>query len=77
MAVSHEADKTTLSERDIYTKYITPGGYNLDIKNPNTEAAKCGDPDELLADHKELLRSVAEARDALKAELAASPEGSR
>ena len=53
---------------------IKAGGYNLDIKNPNAAAARHGDPDELLADYKELLKSVAQARDALKNELAAALE---
>jgi type I restriction enzyme M protein len=43
--------------------------YNLDIKNPNAEAAKHGDPDVLLADYKKLLTEVATARDALRTEL--------
>lgn len=53
---------------------LKANGYNLDIKNPNAEAAKHGDPDELLAEYKELLKSVAEARDALKNELASALE---
>jgi type I restriction enzyme M protein len=53
---------------------IKANGYNLDIKNPNAEATKHGDPDELLADYKELLKNVAQARDALKTELAAALE---
>jgi type I restriction enzyme M protein len=40
--------------------------YNLDIKNPNAEAAKHGDPDELLAEYKDLLEKLSAARDALK-----------
>lgn len=42
--------------------------YNLDIKNPNAEAAKHGDPDELLTEYKQLLKELAEARDTLKKE---------
>ena len=53
---------------------IQARNYNLDIKNPNAEAAKHGDPDELLANYKELLTEVAAARDALKNELAAALE---
>jgi hypothetical protein len=45
---------------------IKARNYNLDIKNPNAEAAKHGDPDELLADYKKLLAEVAAARDALR-----------
>ena len=50
---------------------IKARNYNLDIKNPNVEAAKHGDPDELLAEYKLLQQGVAEVRDALKNELAA------
>jgi len=53
---------------------IKARNYNLDIKNPNAEAAKHGDPDELLANYKNLLAEVAAARDALKKELAAALE---
>lgn len=53
---------------------IKASGYNLDIKNPNAEAAKHGDSDELLAEYKDLLKSVAAARDALEVELAAALE---
>jgi hypothetical protein len=48
---------------------IKERNYNLDIKNPNAEAAKHGDPDELLADYKTLLTEVAAARGALRSEL--------
>ena len=49
---------------------IKASSYNLDIKNPNSETADHGDPDELVSEYKELLSSVAEAQNALKAELA-------
>ena len=48
---------------------IRANGYNLDIKNPNTVADDHGDPEELLADYKKLLASVAKTREALKKEL--------
>ncbi len=48
---------------------IKQGGYNLDIKNPNTVEDELGDPDELLAEYKTLLKEVAETREALKREL--------
>ncbi len=51
---------------------IKAGGFNLDIKNPNAEGAKLGDPDELLKEYKALLKSVAAAQEALKTELAAA-----
>ena len=44
------------------------------IKNPNAEAAKHGDPDELLSDYKKLPAEVATARDALRDELAKALE---
>ena len=48
---------------------IKANGYNLDIKNPNTVEDDLGDPEELLAEYKELLTSVAETREMLKKEL--------
>lgn len=45
-------------------------GYNLDIKNPNTVEDDYRDPDELLAEYREVLAEVEETRDALKAALA-------
>lgn len=48
---------------------IKANGYNLDIKNPNTVADELGDPEELLAEYKTLLASVAETREKLKREL--------
>jgi type I restriction enzyme M protein len=48
---------------------IKARNFNLDIKNPNAEAARHGDPDKLLADYKNLLTDVAVARDALRNEL--------
>jgi len=56
---------------------IVANGYNLDIKNPNAEAAKHGDPDKLLKDYKDLLDEIAKARDALKKELASALESTR
>ena len=53
---------------------IKARNYNLDIKNPNAEASKHGDPDELLADYKKLLIEVVAARDALRDELAKALE---
>lgn len=55
---------------------IKAKGYNLDFKNPNAEAVKYGDPDELLTDYNQLLKRVAEARKALKAELASALKSS-
>ena len=48
---------------------IKANGYNLDIKNPNTVEDDHGDPEELLAEYKTLLASVAETREKLKQEL--------
>lgn len=53
---------------------IKARNYNLDVRNPNAEAAKHGDPDVLLADYKKLLAEVAAAREALKRELASALE---
>jgi hypothetical protein len=46
----------------------------LDIKNPNPEAAKHGDSEELLADYRNLLTGVDAARDPLRNELAKALE---
>jgi type I restriction enzyme M protein len=56
---------------------IKARNYNLDIKNPNAEAAKHGDPEVLLADYKKLLDEVAVAREALRKELAKALESAR
>jgi type I restriction enzyme M protein len=49
---------------------IKANNYNLDIKNPHDGGDDHGDPEELLAEYKKLLVSVAETREALKNELA-------
>jgi len=49
---------------------LQTNGFNLDIKNPNAETAKHGDPAELLADYRKLLAEVDSARAALREELA-------
>ena len=56
---------------------IIANNYNLDIKNPNAEAAKHGDPDELLKEYKQLIADIATVRNALKAELSAALESTR
>lgn len=53
----------------VSAEQIKANGYNLDIKNPNTVADELGDPEELLAEYKTLLASVAETRGMLKQEL--------
>ncbi len=53
----------------VSVEQIKAGGYNLDIKNPNIVADELGDPEELLAEYKTLLTSVAETREALRREL--------
>ena len=53
----------------VSVEQIKANGYNLDIKNPNTVADELGDPEELLAEYKMLLASVAETREMLKQEL--------
>jgi type I restriction enzyme M protein len=56
-------------------KTIKDGGYNLDIKNPNTVDNGPGDPDELLIAFKDLMAEVSETRDRLRDELAAALTG--
>ncbi|MEN9933984.1 MAG: hypothetical protein RLZZ387_563 [Chloroflexota bacterium] len=53
---------------------IKARGYNLDIKNPHQVDEEHLDPEHLLASYRSLLAEVAEARDALKRELASSLE---
>ncbi len=53
----------------VSVEQIKTNGYNLDIKNPNTAEDDLGDPEELLAQYKTLLASVAETREKLKKEL--------
>jgi len=69
-------DKREESEQSwkVSVEQIKDNGYNLDIKNPNTVADELGDPEELLADYKIMLTSVAETREALKRELMAALE---
>ena len=64
-------DKREESEQawKVSVEQIKEGGYNLDIKNPNTVEDELGDPEELLAEYKTLLHEVAETREALKREL--------
>ena len=53
---------------------IKANGYNLDSKNPHQVDAEHLDPEHLLASYQTLLADVAEAREALRRELAASLE---
>ncbi len=53
----------------VSVEQIKAGGYNLDIKNPNTVEDDHGDPEELLAEYKTMLASVADTREELKREL--------
>jgi type I restriction enzyme M protein len=46
--------------------------YNLDTKNPNAQAEQSHDPDELLAQYKQLLTEIDETQEQLKAELGAA-----
>ena len=71
-----ELEKSWWDEREesqyawkVSAEEIKANGYNLDIKNPNTEEETYGDPDTLLAQYKVLLAEVREAQDALKEEL--------
>jgi type I restriction enzyme M protein len=56
---------------------IKARNYNLDFKNPHTQEAGYGDPDELLAAYRARLAQAADLRAQLKAELAAAIEGAR
>lgn len=58
--------KETTQAWSVSIDEIIERNFNLDIKNPNTEAEKLGDPDELLSNYKELLTRVADAREELK-----------
>lgn len=53
---------------------IRANGYNLDIKNPHQIDVEQLDPEHLLANYRTLLADVAEAREALRRELADSLE---
>jgi type I restriction enzyme M protein len=53
---------------------IAENGYNLDSKNPHQIDVEHLDPEHLLASYRTLLADVAEAREALRRELAASLE---
>jgi type I restriction enzyme M protein len=53
---------------------IEANGYNLDIKNPHQVDEEHPDPEHLLASYRTLLADLAETREALKRELAASLE---
>ncbi len=53
---------------------IQASGYNLDIKNPHQVDEEHLDPEHLLASYRGLLADLAETREALKRELAASLE---
>ena len=48
---------------------IREGGYNLDIKNPNSKQEGVGEVEELLPEYEALLVRIAETRAKLKAEL--------
>ena len=48
---------------------LQANGYNLDLKNPNIEPEGHGDPEELLAAYKAMLRDINAKREALKAGL--------
>ncbi|MBM4160387.1 MAG: SAM-dependent DNA methyltransferase [Ignavibacteria bacterium] len=56
---------------------IKVANYNLDIKNPNAPEAAHRDPEELLAEYKELLSELSEKREALRDELKRSLEGNK
>jgi len=55
---------------------IVAGGYNLDIKNPNTLDLAYEDPDVLLARYHEAVKAVAAAQEKLRASLSEALERS-
>jgi len=54
---------------------IKAKGYNLDIKNPNTERPDFGDPDKMLTAYKKLLKEIDNTRVRLKDDLMAALGG--
>ncbi len=58
-------------------KAIKESNYNLDIKNPNVEAAKHRDPEELLAEYQKIEKETTEIREKLKKELMDSLGGKK
>jgi type I restriction enzyme M protein len=58
----------------VHVETIKANGYNLDLKNPHQVDVEQLDPEHLLANYQSLCAEVAEAREALRRELAASLE---
>ena len=56
---------------------IKAGGFNLDLKNPNTPVAGHDDPEELLAEYQKLLQQIETTRNALRDQLSAALESGR
>ena len=67
-------DRTSRTETErawkVTAEAVRARGYNLDIKNPHTQAADLGDPQELLAQLDTTEAEVADLRDRLRAILA-------
>ena len=67
-------DRTSRTETEhawkVTAEAVKTRGYNLDIKNPHTQAADLGDPQELLAQLDTTEAEVADLRDRLRAILA-------
>ena len=67
-------DRTSRTETEhawkVTAETVRARGYNLDIKNPHTQAADLGDPQELLAQLDTTEAEVADLRDRLRAILA-------
>jgi len=77
-----EAEKTWWENREenefawkVSVEEIKDGGYNLDIKNPNSADEGPGDPDELLADLERIRGETVQSLARLKEELASALEG--
>src|SRR5207253_1665551 len=58
----------------VSVEQIREGGYNLDIKNPHQVEEENKDPDVLLAEYRQVMAAVGEAKEALKRELRAALE---
>lgn len=66
---TREGRKTTENAWKVSAAEIAARNYNLDCKNPHAVAVNHRDPAELMAEYQEISRQLAEAQQALKAEL--------
>jgi len=66
--------RTTEHAWKVSAREIAERNYNLDCKNPHTVAVDHGDPEELIAEYREIAHRLEAARTALKKELMAALE---